>query len=87
MKIFIFQPLDWSYCGGGLVISAESFENAEALLLKDYLEKRRSSWETAPRLFRENSKEEGGDKCWIVVKEIECTYDKEEIILYNYNEA
>lgn len=87
MKIFIFQPLNWSYCGGGLVISAESFANAEVLFLKEYLRRRKASYETAPRLFRERSKEEGGTNCWIVVKEIECSYDKEEIILYNYNEA
>jgi len=85
MKLFIFEPLDWAYCGGGLVISAESFGNAEALLLKEFLRERKSNWEIAPRVFRENSKEQGGDGCWIVVKEIECSYDKEEIILYNYN--
>lgn len=32
MKIFIFKPSQcWSYCGGGLVILAESFEQCQSM--------------------------------------------------------
>jgi hypothetical protein len=32
LKIFVFSPYDWHYCGGALVVVAEDYDAAIALL-------------------------------------------------------
>ena len=34
MKIFIFEPYNWDYCGGALVVIADSYEGAIELLMQ-----------------------------------------------------
>lgn len=34
MKIWLFEPYMWDYCGGAVVVIAETFEDAVALIRK-----------------------------------------------------
>lgn len=32
MKLFIFKPNDWAYCGGAVIFAAERFEDIQAMV-------------------------------------------------------
>lgn len=34
MKLFIFEPYEWAYCGGALAIIAESYEKAVEMVIE-----------------------------------------------------
>lgn len=76
MKAFIFKPSKrWSYCGGGLVILATSFEEAQSLFGEKL-------WET------EEEAETAEDKFynWTLVATLYCPNETEKrIVLNDYN--
>jgi hypothetical protein len=36
IKLFIFEPYDWAYCGGAVGIVAENFEQAVELAIEEF---------------------------------------------------
>ena len=93
MKAYIFAPADvWQYCGGGLVITAQSFERAVEVF-NEHDKKREEQYEKSygknygykpPLLTKEQPLGKGID-IWVLEKEILTTYEKEEILLYDFN--
>jgi len=90
MKLFIFKPSEnWSWCGGGVVIAAKSFDRVELVFRKN----RYSGIVGAPYFFKteeEVIKKRGENTfdCWILVAEYDVPEIKEEkVILCNFNWA
>jgi hypothetical protein len=59
MKLFVFEPYNWSYCGGVIGIIAETFEDAVAFIVeKDrqrYLEEKKwikEKWKNTEKRWR-----------------------------------
>lgn len=91
MKIFVYEPYNYSYCGGAIVVIAQSEERAQQLSL-DYEQKRHEQeggnflWhpEYAAR-FKKNDND--GD-CWELTSEIDVSSDElERVVCFNYNHA
>ena len=71
-KLWIFKPSDkWRYCGGGLVIIADSFEECQKL------------WDE--KLYLTNEEIEGTYNTWIFVENFEITYQPSRIVMSDYN--
>jgi len=46
MKLFIFEPYEWDYCGGAIGVISDTFENAvKCILLEDQKQAREQSKE------------------------------------------
>jgi hypothetical protein len=87
MKLFIFEPYQWEYCGGTIVVIAENYDQAIDLLLdiKDEngeLEYGRDYFSTDPDDFTY-----GWDQ-WLLSQEIELKDNLEpKVIVQNWNYA
>ncbi len=93
MKIFIFEPYKWEYCGGGIVVIASSYEEAVELIgketydpntsyvdqdfKKEYFAKDESEFKDIDRRWN----------TWVLTHEIETTEVKQRIAMINYNYA
>lgn len=81
-NIYIFKPSEqWRYCGGGLVIVAESFEEAQKLVAENP-----EPLKTA-KLFKKESDidKEEFMSIWILVETISVNYPESRIILHDEN--
>jgi hypothetical protein len=90
MKLFIFKPSKhWSYCGGGAVIAAKSFDGVDIVCHGEEL----GGVVSKPNFFRtekEVVKKRGENTfdCWVLVAKYDVPKIKEEkVILYNFNWA
>lgn len=76
---YIFKPsICWEHCGGGLVIVADSFEEAQKLFGEN------------GKLFFSEKEAEQDDKTyniWTLVESIQTTFPESKIILYDENWA
>jgi hypothetical protein len=90
MKLFIFEPYEWEYCGGALGVIAESYEQAIQLLLN--IKDSNDDHEFKSEFFAKNKTDaekfnETIDK-WLLTQEVELKCDlKPEVILNNWNWA
>ncbi len=83
MKAYILKPSKiWSYCGGGLVILAESFEEAKKFVSSKNLHE---SEDEAEKFAKENNQNYDN---WTLVATLECPYEEESrLVLLDENWA
>lgn len=85
MKLFVFEPYEWAYCGGAIVVIAKDYEEAINLiisfnpsdeLLYEYFSKNRNNFK------------KGHYDQWILTNTIDMSdsFDSK-IIVYNWNYA
>lgn len=93
MKIFIFEPYKWDYCGGGIVIIAFSFKEAVELIVKETYDPNNSYTEQQFKkeyFAKDKAEFEDVDRewdTWVLTHEIETTEVKQRIVMINYNYA
>jgi hypothetical protein len=78
-KAFIFKPSEnWRYCGGGMVILADTFEEAKEI----------GKVEELQNLYRNEKDIDSGNlwNNWVLVSELNCSEESEsKIVLSDYN--
>ena len=86
-QLFIFRPhKDWEYCGGALVICANSFEGCQQLV-NSFVEENEMRFQEFI-LVRNDSDSKQGVDCWVLERVyLVANNYKEEIVLHNWNEA
>lgn len=90
MKIFIFEPYKWDYCGGSIVAIAKDY-NSVIKLINKHLEKdhKRGKWSfpfTPHQFYKEDIGPEGTDQ-WILSEELilKDENQKSRVVLENWN--
>lgn len=88
MKIFIFEPYKWDYCGGGIVVIASSYEKAVEIIVKETYNPNFSQ-QFKKEYFAEDEHDfDGVDRqwdTWLLTHEIETTEVKQRIVMINFN--
>ena len=78
MKLYVIKPSEkWSYCGGGCVIIADNFKEAQEMLLKQKDEK----------LYYSESKVLDNYNCWVKVEDFIVEKESKRIVYFDYNWA
>jgi hypothetical protein len=92
MKLFIFEPYNWDYCGGAIGVISDSFENAVDLIIetnrKLTAESDRIGYEYEKEFFSEtpkNFKEDHWDQ-WLLTEAIKVPdEEKPRVVFDNWN--
>jgi len=82
-NIYLFEPYDWAYCSGTIVVIAKTFKHAIILANKKYI---RSSKEKGT--FSKNKKDLEKDSCnqWLLTDSLEVLDDKKpRVVISNWN--
>lgn len=93
MKIFIFEPHNWSFCGGGIVIIASSYEEAVELIVKEtydpnisYIEQQFKKEYFAKDVSEFKDIDRDWDN-WLLTHVIETSEEKQRLVMVNFNYA
>lgn len=87
MKIFIFEPYEWDYCGGAIIAIASSYEEAVYIIVEDA----NPMWDLKKEYFAKDESEfENVDRdwnTWLLTHVIETTEEKPRLVMVNFNYA
>lgn len=90
MNVYVFEPYNWGYCGGAIVVVAETEQRAKELILTKQRAEHDDEYlpwnDSYAERFKQN--EEDGN-CWELTSVIECytPVQIERVICFNYNYA
>lgn len=97
MKVWIFEPWEWDYCGGALVIAADTLEACQSLLDKQARKDNAISIKNSPPpagYTREPDWQHLHDKAptekficnhWLVSHVLDTTETKSRVMVENWN--
>ncbi len=90
MNIYVYEPYQWNYCGGAIVVVAETEQRVQELILTRQRAEHDDEYipwkEDYAERFKQN--EEDGH-CWELTSVIECyvPIQVEWVVCFNYNYA
>ncbi len=86
MRVFIFEPCNWEYCGGALGVIANDFDEAVKLLRKEGKERSNNHMGNFSESREDYPDENSGQ--WLLTNTFDISdSEKPRVFLFNFNYA